>query len=112
MTTYMQKPEVPPTVVWVVNPDGRVIDVKDDLPMAGFAASNRGGWSLATEAQITEAKAEREERNAEVLGRDAKRNAAKEVAHDMAAAAESLVEGEAAASPKRRTKKGGKSKSA
>ena len=105
MPKYMKKPRVPPKVVWLVNPDDRVIDAEEHLPMVGFARRNTNGWRLATEEQIAEALAEREERNAVAMERQTKRKAATEVAKDMAAAASSLVEGEASASPKPRRSK-------
>ncbi len=102
---YNQEPTTPPIVVWVVNPDGRVIDMEEQWPPVEYARTGRDGWKLATEGQIADAKAEREERNAVFEARQAKRKAATEVAKDMAAAASTLVEGGATASPRRRGKK-------
>jgi len=104
---YNQEPATPPVVVWIVNPDGRVIDMEEHWPPVECARTGRDGWKLATDEQITEAKAEREERGAVLEARQAKRQAATEVAKDMAAAASTLVEGEAKASPRRRGKKKG-----
>jgi len=107
MGLYNKKPEIPPVVVWVVNPVGRVIDMEEHWPPVGFARRSNQGWKLATNEQIAEAVAEREERQAHLDERQAKRKAATEVAKDMAAAASSLVDGEAKASPRRRGKKKG-----
>ena len=105
MGLYKREPDIPPNVVWVVNPVGRVIDCEEDWPAVDFAKRSNQGWKLATDEQIAKAKAEREKRNAEVEARDTKRKAATEVAKDMADAASSLVEGEAKASPRPRGKK-------
>ena len=105
MGLYNKQPVIPPTVVWVVNPVGRVIDMTEDQPAVDLAKRGNEGWKLATDEQIAEAVAEREKRQAYLDERQAKRKAATEVAKDMAAAASSLVDGEAKASPRRRGKK-------
>ena len=102
---YNQEPITPPIVVWIVNPDGRVIDMEEQWTPVEYARTGRDGWKLATDEQIAEAKAERDEHAAVLEARQAKRKAATEVAKDMAAAASTLVEGEATASPRRRGKK-------
>ena len=107
MGLYNKKPVEPPEVVWVVNPVGRVIDMTVDQAPVDFARRGNQGWKLATDEQIAGAVAEREKRQAFLDERQARRKAATEVAKDMAAAASSLVEGEAKASPRLRGKKKG-----
>ena len=113
MPKYMQEPEIPPEVVWLVNPDGRVIDMTDDYSQVDKAKAGLAGWKLADAEQIKEAKAEREARNKVHLEKQARINAVKKTAVEMTVAASEIIkEGGASAPPTSGAKKGGRKKSA
>ena len=109
MPRYKQTPDVPPTVYWLVNPDGRVIDITEDFPQVDKAKGGLGGWKLASEEQIEEAKAEREARNAVHRERQARIKAVKKTAVEMTVAASEIIKEEGASAPSpspKRKKKG------
>lgn len=106
---HKQEPEVPLTVVWLVNPEGRVIDMTDDFPQVDKAKGGLGGWKLATDEQIKSAMSERDAESKAHVEKQARINAVKQTAKEMTVAASEIIkEGGASApsSPKPKTKKG------
>jgi len=99
MPRYKQKPDVPIPVVWLVNPDGRVVDMTSDFPQVGKARGGMGGWKLATEEQIETAKAEREAKNEAHFAKQARVRAVKQTAAEMTVAASELIKEEGASAP-------------
>ena len=109
MPRYKQKPDVPIPVVWLVNPEGRVVDMTADFPQVDKAKGGKGGWKLATDKQIETALAEREAENAVLFAKQARIKAVKQTAVEMTVAASEIIKEEGASAPTpspRRKKKG------
>ncbi len=96
---YRQEPEVPPTVVWLVNPDGRVIDMTDEFPQVDKAKGGLGGWKLANDEQIKTAKAEREAESKAHSEKQERIKAVKQTAVEMTVAASEIIKEEGASAP-------------
>ena len=95
---YNEQDPEPVAALWVVNPDGRVIDVPEDCDQAEYAQGNKNGWRLATEAQVEEAQAEREALNKVALEKQAKLKATRDSAKNLTVAARELAKEEGGAS--------------
>ena len=91
MSRFMPEEPEPVKAVWLVNPDGRVIDVPEDQPFVGFARAGIHMWKMASKEQIAEAIAENEAENAKALARKAKVKTGADVAKAAVIAAHELV---------------------
>ncbi len=107
----MTEEPVVPKGFWVVNPDGRVVEVPDDTVEAQMARGAINGWKPASKDQITSAEKVNEIENEKARARQSKIQSSKAVAQAAVVAAHVLAQadGEPSGSPDPGpVKKGGK----